>query len=256
MAEFDYSENNYLKIISEAQQKLEQEIEQEHKMFLEEKERRIDCERKCFNAAKDLYKENMKQKEEIEKLHLQLVEAEKREAKLKERENKLVELTNELSKKSHEMRDLSNKMNKQTEALIKKENELDATKIELGKKQAEMNMKIAELGKLNTGLVKKISKEAVLKVLQNYVNRSKNKSQDKKAFLKTVVLEIVMQNNLALPEDLKATIESLDDVRSSENTPNIVVEGDYVAGNKNVGGEVKNVESGATGIIINNESVV
>ncbi len=95
----------------------------------------------------------------------------------------------------------------------------------LRRQKAELEMKLAEMSKLSAGMARKSSDEAVLKALQTYVNRSKRKTADKRAFAKTATLEIANLNALTLPEDLKETIESLDDEQTELKM--ITVNGNY-----------------------------
>ena len=61
----------------------------------------------------------------------------------------------------------------------------------------------------------------MLKALRTYVNRSKRKTIDKRAFAKTATLEIANANGLLLPEDLAAMIESLDDELTDPKVVNV-----------------------------------
>ena len=74
-------------------------------------------------------------------------------------------------------------------------------------------------------MAKKASEDNLLKALRTYVNRSKRKTADKRAFAKSATLEIANANGLDLPEDLKAAIESLDDEQAE---PKVAVQVDYV----------------------------
>ena len=104
------------------------------------------------------------------------------------------------------------------------EQQLDEEK----RQRAELEMKLMEMGKLSAGVAKKSSEEAVLKALRMYVNRSKRKTADKRAFAKSATLEIANANGLDLPEDLKAAMESLDDEQSEPKTNTTVnVQGNY-----------------------------
>ena len=78
------------------------------------------------------------------------------------------------------------------------------------RQREELEMKLAELNKLSAGMAKKASEEAMLKVLRTYANTSKRKTMDKRTFAKTAILELANVNGLVLPDDLAATIESLD----------------------------------------------
>ena len=82
--------------------------------------------------------------------------------------------------------------------------------------RAEQEMKMAEMSKLSAGMAKKTSQDDLNKALRTYANRSKRKTPDKRAFAKTAILEIANANGLALPEDLAATIDSLDDEQEAK----------------------------------------
>ena len=100
--------------------------------------------------------------------------------------------------------------------------------------RAELEMKLMEMSKLSTGMAKKASEDNLLKALRTYVNRSKRKTADKRAFAKSATLEIANANGLDLPEDLKAAIESLDDEQAEPKM--VTVQGNYndVHDNNNV----------------------
>ena len=91
--------------------------------------------------------------------------------------------------------------------------------------RAELEMKLMEMGKLSAGMAKKASEDNLLKALRTYVNRSKRKTADKRAFAKSATLEIANANGLDLPEDLKAAIESLDDEQTEAKM--VTVQGNY-----------------------------
>ncbi|MCR5039013.1 MAG: hypothetical protein K6A94_06720 [Bacteroidales bacterium] len=95
------------------------------------------------------------------------------------------------------------------------------------KRNADLEMKLAEMGKLSAGVAKKASEEAMLKALRTFVNRSKRKTLDKRAFAKTATLEIANANGLTLPEDLAITIDSLDDEQADPKTVSVTVNGNY-----------------------------
>ena len=84
--------------------------------------------------------------------------------------------------------------------------------------RAEQEMKVAEMSKLSAGMAKKSSEEDLLKALRTYANRSKRKTQDKRAFAKSAILEIANTNALTLPEDLATTVDSLDDEQAEAKT--------------------------------------
>ena len=87
--------------------------------------------------------------------------------------------------------------------------------------RAELEMKIAELSKLSAGMAKKSSEEDLLKALRTYANRSKRKTADKRMFAKSAILEIAIANNLTLPEELAATVDSLDDEQTEPKVVNV-----------------------------------
>lgn len=91
--------------------------------------------------------------------------------------------------------------------------------------RADAVMKLMEMSKLSVGMAKKTSDDSLVKALRTYVNRSKRKTTDKRAFAKTACLEIANANGLDMPEDLKATIEALDD---EQVEPRVAVQGDLV----------------------------
>ena len=93
------------------------------------------------------------------------------------------------------------------------------------RQRAELEMKLAEMNKLSAGMARKTSEEELLKALRTYANHSKRKTSDKRAFAKTALLEIANVNGLVLPEELAATIESLDDEQSEPK--NVTVSGNY-----------------------------
>ena len=89
------------------------------------------------------------------------------------------------------------------------------------KQREELEMKLAELNKLSAGMAKKSSEEAMLKALRTYANTSKRKTVDKRTFAKTAILELANVNGLVLPDDLAATIESLDDEQPDTKVVNV-----------------------------------
>ena len=115
-------------------------------------------------------------------------------------------------------------------------------------RRADVEMKLAELNKLTAGVARKASEEVLLKTIQSYVNKSKQKRPEKRAAAKEWALEMVLSNKLNVPEELAAAIEALDDEQPAE--PRTVVNGDLVQ-NKHVENEIDKVEPGATGITIN-----
>lgn len=111
--------------------------------------------------------------------------------------------------------------------------------------RADLEMKLIEMNKLSTGMAKKTSEDNLVKALRTYVNRSKRKTADKRAFAKSATLEIANANGLDLPEDLKASIESLDDEQTEPKV--MTVQGDYIL-EKKVAHEIGKIEDGGIGV--------
>ena len=88
-----------------------------------------------------------------------------------------------------------------------------------------LEMKLSEMSKLSAGVAKKSSQEELFKALRTFVNMSKHKRIEKRIAIKEMVLEIAMSNALVIPEDLAATIDSLDDVQPETKVVN--VQGNY-----------------------------
>ncbi len=119
------------------------------------------------------------------------------------------------------------------DSLVKENNQLKEENGDLQRQlndekqqQAELEMKLMEMSKLTAGVAKKSTEESLLKALRTYVNRSKRKTADKRAFAKTAALEIANANGLVLPEDLMVAIESLDDEQTWESKV-VNVQGNY-----------------------------
>ena len=70
-------------------------------------------------------------------------------------------------------------------------------------------------------MAKKASEDNQIKALRTYVNRSKRKTPDKRVFAKYAMLEIANANGLTLPEELAATIDSLDDEQPEPKVVNV-----------------------------------
>ena len=96
---------------------------------------------------------------------------------------------------------------------------------QLTEKNAALEMKLSEMSKLSAGVAKKSSQEELIKALRTFVNKSKHKRIEKRIAIKEMVLEIAMSNALVIPEDLAATIDSLDDVQPETKVVN--VQGNY-----------------------------
>ena len=99
------------------------------------------------------------------------------------------------------------------------------------RQRAELEMKLKETRKFSDDVAKKTSEEGVIKALSTYVNRSKRKTADKRAYIKNMILEIVSVNGLSLPDELSSTIECLDDDLSEPKT--VTVNGNYIEAHDN-----------------------
>ena len=84
-----------------------------------------------------------------------------------------------------------------------------------------LEMKLSELSKLSAGVAKKSSQDELLKALRTFVNKSKHKRIDKRIAVKEMVLEMAMANSVIFPEDLAATIDSLDDEQPEAKVVNV-----------------------------------
>jgi DNA repair exonuclease SbcCD ATPase subunit len=84
-----------------------------------------------------------------------------------------------------------------------------------------LEMKLSELSKLSAGVAKKSSQDELLKALRTFVNKSKHKRIDKRIAVKEMVLEMAMANSVTFPEDLAATIDSLDDEQPEAKVVNV-----------------------------------
>lgn len=113
--------------------------------------------------------------------------------------------------------ELQEKLSKQQEETERLSKQLSDEK----KLREELEMKLAEMSKLSAGMAKKASEEAMLKALRTYANTSKRKTVDKRIFAKTAILELANVNGLVFPDDLAATIESLDDEQPDTKVVNV-----------------------------------
>ena len=105
---------------------------------------------------------------------------------------------------------------------LKDENEsLKEENDRLRQEVQEKEMKLSELSKLSVGVARKSSQDEVLKALRTFVNKSKRKKYEKRVAIKEMVLELAYANNLVFPDDLAATLESLDDEPSESKVVNV-----------------------------------
>jgi hypothetical protein len=85
----------------------------------------------------------------------------------------------------------------------------------------KLEMELNEAKKLTAGVANKTSQEVMQKVISTFVNRSKQKKLEKRAMVKSLVLEVVVANNILLSEELMQTINSLDDERVEAKVVNV-----------------------------------
>lgn len=91
--------------------------------------------------------------------------------------------------------------------------------------RAEAEMKLDETNKLSAGMAKKVSEEVFVEMVRPYVTYSKRKKAEKRAYAKSMIMELANINGVMLPAELFEAIESLDDEQSD---PKMVVNGDIV----------------------------
>lgn len=231
--DFDYDE--YRNTLDSEREKIDKKIQ-----LLEQKRSLIDGWWKGIEYYRDAldkaYEKIRLQENDNVVLKRQLAEEQKRREKHERMSARLMEITKEDA-------ELKVQLTAQRELFESTARQLAEEK----RQKADLEMKLTELNKLMAGVAKKASEEVLLKTIQSYVNKSKQKGHKKRAAAKEWALEMVLANKLNVPEELAEAIEHLDDVQAG---PRTVVNGDLVQ-SKHVENEVKNVASGATGVTIN-----
>lgn len=181
--DFDFDEyRNLLDAELDRIEQKEQQLEQ-HRMLIDGWWKSIEYYRDALFKA---YKEIERREKKIEDLHLQI-----------EKEKNKYEI---LSRSATNMLEIAK---------------------ELQNRKKNLEMQLAEMKKISEGMAKKASEEAMLKALGTYAKASKRKSVDKRTFAKTAILELANVNGLVLPDDLAATIESLDDEQPDPKVVNV-----------------------------------
>lgn len=102
----------------------------------------------------------------------------------------------------------------QQEDLEKQQSEIDSLRQQLQaekERSQELEMKLSEMSKLSAGVARKSSQEELMKALRIFINKSKQKRIEKRTAVKEMVLELANANGIVFPEDLAATLDSLDD---------------------------------------------
>lgn len=119
------------------------------------------------------------------------------------------------------MADMTDELLSQIDDLKDENERLNAENDRLRQEVQEKEMKLSELSKLSAGVARKSSQDEVLKALRTFVNKSKRKKYEKRVAIKEMVLELANANSIVFPEDLSATLESLDDEPSESKVVNV-----------------------------------
>ena len=88
-------------------------------------------------------------------------------------------------------------------------------------KNQQLEMRLSEMSKLSAGMAKKSSLEELLEALRIFINKSKQKRIEKRTAVKEMVLELANANGIVFPEDLAATLDSLDDEQPDPKVVNV-----------------------------------
>ena len=88
-------------------------------------------------------------------------------------------------------------------------------------KTTRLEIQLNEMSKMTASVAGKASQEEVQKALRVFVNKSKRKKLEKRIAVKEMVLELANANGLLLPEDLSASIDSLDDEQPLMEQPQV-----------------------------------
>ena len=140
-------------------------------------------------------------------------EAERERERLIER----VERVDELLRIADAVDKMQSMIEKQKAEIADLQSELQEEK----EQRARLEMQLGEMSKLSAGVAKKASQDELLKALRVFVNKSKRKRPEKRTAVKEMVMELAFANGIALPEDLAATIDSLDDEQPETKVVNV-----------------------------------
>ena len=88
-------------------------------------------------------------------------------------------------------------------------------------KNQQLEMRLSEMSQLSAGMAKKSSLEELLEALRIFINKSKQKRIEKRTAVKEMVLELANANGIVFPEDLAATLDSLDDEQPDPKVVNV-----------------------------------
>lgn len=86
-------------------------------------------------------------------------------------------------------------------------------------RNTKLEMQLNEMSKMTASVAGKASQDELQKALRVFVNKSKRKKMEKRIAVKEMVLELANANGLILPQDLAASIDSLDDEQIVEPSP-------------------------------------
>ena len=123
------------------------------------------------------------------------------------------------------MADMTDELVSKFKALKDENEKLCAENERFRREVQEKEMKLSELSKLSVRVAKNASHDELLKALSLFVNKSKRKKYEKRVAIKEMVLELANANSIVFPEDLAATLDSLDDEPSE---PKVAVQVDVV----------------------------
>ncbi len=147
------------------------------------------------------------------------------------------QLQNKLERKANEAEELKTQMRimEATQTLLDEierlnndledyRSELDGLREQLQNekdKNQQLEMRLSEMSKLSAGMAKKSSLEELLEALRIFINKSKQKRIEKRTAVKEMVLELANANGIVFPEDLAATLDSLDDEQPDPKVVNV-----------------------------------
>lgn len=119
----------------------------------------------------------------------------------------------------------------QQEKEIAQQNDLIS---QLSESLKSLKLKLEEAAKMTVRVVEKADGESLVSALRKYINYSKNKIQQKRAFVKELCLELIQTTKTILPDDLLETLMSLDDeMPRDQRTINVGEGGTYIEKQKN-----------------------
>lgn len=139
-----------------------------------------------------------------------------RRSKLEEKEEQLANDKKELEC----LEELLHNYQKLTELVAKQEQQCanQAREIEMLKNEnLQLKMEKNELNKMSQNLVKKAEQEVAVKVLRSYMNCSKRKDAKKRGYIKMVILEMIQNAKLVIPDDMQEDLEVFDDADRQVN---------------------------------------